>query len=459
MKKNDYLLILGVLSSLRTMACAGDTSPAQNENSETATGGGAGESAGSGGSSTAGDGDGDETGGAPSTAGPCDEYAEAAGWIEGSRAIGTATSTPERISAVGAETWNVALKMLGSIPSSAHPNIAHSSTSLYTALSMAYETYKESDCGPEIERVLEFPESGMDLHHSIGAGLRELSSRAIPASENSDGLNLNVTNSIWAIQSDGLPEPSEIESIYGATPNAVATSGEPVRALMNCLIEEDSEGLLKDFLPPGYPDVDTFTANVNVTYLAAPWAMPMQTGPVDFAVLGGALQEIDGLKAFGVTYRMYDADAFTTIELPLLGRELSALFVVPNDTFTGTLDEFGQSLTSEMLIEAQAAATSRYIDFEMPEVDIPSTTLDYLVPLGIDCDPIGGLRQIFHGAAVQMDEDGIKAAAATVVFGDGDSAPDPPQEFFHIDRPFLFFVHDPETGFALFSGRYQGPGL
>jgi serpin B len=228
---------------------------------------------------------------------------------------------------------------------------------------------------------------------------------------------------------------------------------------MNCLIEEDSQGLLVDFLPPGYPDVFTYTANVNVAYLAAPWASPMLTGPLDFAVAGGAPQAIDGLRAHGVHHRMYEAATFTTVELPLLGNELAVFFVVPNDTFTGTLDEFSGSLTAEMLIDAQAAAESRYIEFKMPLVDIPSSTIDYLGPLGIDCDPVGGIRQIFHGAAVEMDEKGIKAAAATVVFGDGDSAPEPPEEFFHIDRPFLFFVHDSETGFALFSGRYQGPDL
>lgn len=420
-----------MLASLRTMACSDSSNSGDPE------------------------GGGNETGGAE--AGPCDQYAEEAGWIQGERVEASADSTPERISAVGLQTWNVALKMLDSVPSADHPNLAHSSTSLYTALTMAWEHYKASDCAPEIERVLEFPETGMDLHNSIGAGLRELTSRAIEESEDHDGLKLNVTNSIWAIQETELPEPSELQSIYGATPNAVETFGEPVRQLTNCLIEEDSQGLLVDFLPPGYPDRFTFTANVNVTYLAAPWASPMNKGKVDFAVGGGLVQEIDGLRAYGVNHRMYEADTFTTIELPLLGRKLSVFFVVPSDSFTGTLDEFSASLTAEELTEAQASADTRYIDFEMPLVDIPATTIDYLEPLGISCDPIGGLRQIFHGAAVEMDEKGIKAAAATVVFGDGDSAPDPPEEHFHIDRPFLFFVHDVETGFAIFSGRYQGP--
>jgi serpin B len=437
MKKNTYILALGMLASLRTMACGGST--ASSEPSGTG-----GESAGTGGGASA---------------GACDQYAEAAGWKQGDPIVSTAVSTPERIAAIGAQTWNVALKMLNTVPSTEHANIAHSSTSFYTALSIAHYEYADSDCGPAIAEVLEFPEEGMGLHHSIGAGLRELTSRKIAETEDSDGLKLNVTNSIWAVQSDELPEPDEINSIYGATPNAVDTYGQPVRELMNCLIEEDSEGILVDFIPAPFPDVDTFYASINVTYLAAPWALGMDAGPVQFAVNGGALEEVEGIKGYGVTHPIYEGPTFRTIEIPLLGRELSVFFVVPGDDFEGTLDEFSASLTHEELITAQASAEARYIDFEMPKVDIESVTIDYKVQLPIECNPIDGIRQVFHGAGVEMDEKGIKAAAATVVFGDGDAAPEPPEESFLIDRPFLFFVHDAETGFALFSGRYQGPGL
>lgn len=441
MKKNTYILALGMIASLRTMACSGGTESSE----QSGTGG---EGAGTGG-------EGMGTGSSPS-AGPCDEYAEAAGWIQGEPIVSTAVSTPERISAVGAETWNVALKMLNVIPSTEHPNIAHSATSMYTALSMAHYKYAASDCGPAIAEFLEFPEEGMELHHSVGAGLRELTARKIAETEDSDGLKLNVTNSIWSIQSEGLPTPDEVNSIYGATPNSVDTYGEPVRELMNCLIEEDSQGLLVDFIPAPFPDIDTFYASINVTYLAAPWAFSMDAGPVEFAVNGGALKEVEGIKGYGVTHPIYEGPTFRTIEIPLLGRELSVFFVVPSDDFEGTLDEFSASLTHEELITAQAFAESRYIDFEMPKVDISSVTIDYKPEVPIECDPVGGIRQVLHGAAVEMDEKGIKAAAATVVFGDGDAAPEPPEEAFLIDRPFLFFVHDAETGFALFSGRYQG---
>ena len=61
---------------------------------------------------------------------------------------------------------------------------------------------------------------------------------------------------------------------------------------------------------------------------------------------------------------------------------------------------------------------------------------------------------MLHGAAVQMDEYGVKAAAATVAESWGTGGEEP--EFFAIDRPFLFFVYDEPTGFVLYSGRFAG---
>ena len=65
------------------------------------------------------------------------------------------------------------------------------------------------------------------------------------------------------------------------------------------------------------------------------------------------------------------------------------------------------------------------------------------------------LRDVLHGAAIEIDEHGIKAAAATVVESWDTSSPE--GLYVLINRPFLFFAYDHETDFVLFSGRYAGP--
>ncbi len=92
----------------------------------------------------------------------------------------------------------------------------------------------------------------------------------------------------------------------------------------------------------------------------------------------------------------------------------------------------------------------------MPRFAIDSTTINYFDPLGLECD-FFTLRSVFHGATVEIDERGIKAAAATVAESWDTESPE--GEFLLIDRPFLFFAYDRETNFVLYSGRYAGPGL
>jgi serpin B len=55
-----------------------------------------------------------------------------------------------------------------------------------------------------------------------------------------------------------------------------------------------------------------------------------------------------------------------------------------------------------------------------------------------------------------LDEQGTEAAASTAVVGVAESAK--PQADFHLDRPFIFLIHDKPTGQILFAGRLLDPG-
>jgi serpin B len=88
---------------------------------------------------------------------------------------------------------------------------------------------------------------------------------------------------------------------------------------------------------------------------------------------------------------------------------------------------------------------------------------DAFEPGRADLSGMSGDRSLFVGVAVHqavilLDESGTEAAAATG-FGIGPtSAPPPPTEVL-IDRPFLFFIRDVQTGVVLFAGRVVNPTL
>lgn len=66
------------------------------------------------------------------------------------------------------------------------------------------------------------------------------------------------------------------------------------------------------------------------------------------------------------------------------------------------------------------------------------------------------VKEVLHEGYISVDEEGTEAAAATAVVNNAVSAP--VSEPFHVDRPFLFAIHDVQHGTPLFLGRVNDPG-
>ena len=383
----------------------------------------------------------------------CRKLPGAEDWIEGEAPESTAESTPQRIAAAGAETWSVALDLLRAVSSADAPSVVASPASMVTALGLSYGRWQSGSCGDRIAEVMRFAEREDDLHHTLGASIEALQSRAMPATDNADPVILSMQQSTWAFGDTTLPELSELESIYAAKPNAMLQPGEPARDLINCIIEAESDGLLPDFLPMGQPAADTSSYDVNVSVLKAPWAVGMTPQSVSFTFADGSTDILDGFGTTLVGAQIYEGEAFSTVDIALRGGAVSVMIVIPPEDYTDGLDAFAASLEADTLRAARDEAMYADIEFAMPKVVIESSTVNYYEPLGFECEPFT-LRSVFHGAALELDEKGIKAAAATVAEGfddDGGGA----STSVSVDRPFLFFVHDIETEFVLFSGRFS----
>lgn len=377
----------------------------------------------------------------------------AAGWIEGEATASIAESTPERISLAGERTWDLALQLLRVVDSSEAASIVASPASMVTSLGLAYGRYENGQCGDRIAEVMDFSELGDDLHQTIGATIGALESRAIPGREGVDPLVLSMRQSTWAFDTEMLPEPTGLAELYGAKPNALEDRGEAARELINCIIEVESDGLLPDFLPEGQPASDTTSYDVNVTVLKSPWLVGMTPQSVEFNYANGTAGAVDGFGSDNTTAGLYETEAFTAVDLPLRGAAISVMVVMPPADYTDGLDTFATELAADDLRAARDEAVYSPIGLTMPNVAIDSGTLDYNERLGFECEPFT-LRAVLHGATLELDAKGIKAAAATVSEGfedDGGGASD----YVDVDRPFLFFVHDSETDFVLYSGRYS----
>lgn len=381
--------------------------------------------------------------------------AAAANWQEGVSVPPTGESTSERIADAGRQTWAVALDLLRVTP--ADQSIAMSPTSMSVALGISYSAYEGDECGDKIHSIMHFAEAGNSLHQTFGAGILELEARALPAAEDEyeplDPVVLSLRQSIWHLQDAEDPGPPA----YGATVHFVK-DGEiaAIREVMNCVIEVQSHGLLKAFVPEGFPKEDTTRFDVNVAFLQAPWAVALeQLGPFEFHREDGEVVLHPGIGGEIVDGDSYEDEQLVAFELPLRGGKLGVMLILPAASDV-PLADFIEGLTLEALTDIRDAAAPETVDFRMPKVDVATGTIDYYPLLGFDCEMFK-LRTVLHGAAVQIDEHGIKAATATVPeHWDEGSGGDEADRVLHVDRPFLFFVYDRPTGFVLYSGRFMG---
>jgi len=378
--------------------------------------------------------------------------AEAAQWVEGPSSEPSGESTPERIETAGARTWELALDLLRVTASEG--SMAMSPTAMSLASSMTYRNYVGEECGDQIHAAMHFSEEGEALFDTWSASLRTLQARARPGSEGADPVALEFRPSIWVFEE--APEEPRIDPTFGATVHYASGDLAAAREVMNCVIEQQSGGLLTNFLPEGYPRADTTTMELGVSFLQAPWATAMERrGDIDFELPSGEVEARPSVGSFTMPADVYQSEDWLSIELPLRDEELAVMLITPQRDAGITLGALTEALTPADVELALGSASRVQVDFRMPLVNVPATVVDYYPLLGLDC-PLFTLRTMLHGAALEIDEKGIKAAAASANENWESSGVEDVELEIVLDRPFLIFVYDRATQFVLFSGRFEG---
>jgi serpin B len=69
------------------------------------------------------------------------------------------------------------------------------------------------------------------------------------------------------------------------------------------------------------------------------------------------------------------------------------------------------------------------------------------------------ISEVIHKAVIEVEETGTKAAAASGVIAYTSEIKEKLPEIMLINKPFLFFIRDIESGIVLFIGRVMNPSL
>ncbi|NXS58924.1 A2AP protein, partial [Brachypteracias leptosomus] len=255
----------------------------------------------------------------------------------------------------------------------------------------------------------------------------------------------------------------ESEKFYGAKPLTLSGISKDDLIAINKWVKEATHGQIPTFLQQ--LPANTVMLLLNAIYFHGFWRNKFD---VNFT-----LQDVFHLdNEFVVPVEMMRAPAYPLSWFTLefldvqvakfpFKNNMSFVVIVPNQ-YTGN--------TSQVLKNFPYGQLCRLFPREVPTtVKIPKIKLDYQLELNEVLSQMG-LQELFtspnlrkiseeplfvssiqHQATLELREDGVEASAATSV------ATSRSVSAFSLDRPFVFFIFEDETGIPLFIGSVQNP--
>ena len=356
-------------------------------------------------------------------------------------------------------------------------NFFYSPYSISLALAMTYagawgETKKQ------MADTLHFKLNPDKLHNAFNWLDQDLSQRGQNIQEtDSEVFTLNITNAIW-MQNDYkfLSDFLDILSqSYGAGLRGLDFINKPEesRIIINEWVSEQTEGRIKDLIPPGAIDALTRLVLTNTIYFYADWQHQFNadnTSNKPFYLFDGSQVTVPMMWQTNL-FKYTDGSGYQAIELPYVGGETSMVIILPDE---GKFDSFENSLDAGKLEDIISGLDTYRVTLTMPKFEFSSDfslkpVLSQLgMPIafsdGADFSGMTGntnlyIGDVIHQAFVCVDESGTEAAAATAVVVVTVSLPEETYKTvtLNIDRLFIFLIRDVETNTILFVGRVLNP--
>jgi serpin B len=343
-----------------------------------------------------------------------------------------------------------------------------------TVLSMTYAGAR-GDTATELASVLHW-DLGADALHPAVNGLHQ----SLRAGTENTAVRFDTVNSIWLAQDHGTADPflDVLSQHYDTGVYLVDYAGdaEGARQSINEWVGDQTDGLIDELFAPGALAANTELTLANAALLSAPWRERfdvVDTQPGEFILPDGNAVDVQVMSRVYQYPFAFDVD-WRAAELRFRDASMGMVFVLPN---AGEFDEFEANLDSVQLEEIVTAleaapadgATGASLWLQVPRFDF-SASVDLRPPLetlglqsafdlstadfsGIDSAGELYVDALVHRTTVGVDEEGTTAAAAT-----GEVLrPLSLNPTISLDRPFIFFIYDHDTGTVLFLGRLVRP--
>jgi len=285
------------------------------------------------------------------------------------------------------------------------------------------------------------------------------------------GYKLRTGNALWVQKDYPLLKDyiDRVEKYYGgkAANLDFAKETEKSRKTINSFIEEQTNGKIKDLLPPGFLNPLTRLVLTNAIYFKGVWKWefdPKDTKEMNFYVTPTNVVKTPMMYRKAV-FNYAHLEDLQILELPYKGEKISMLILLPKEN----LSSIEPLLTPGKLEEWKNQMRKIELAVYLPkfEFDTKYTLNENLEALGMptafdskNADFSGmtaaekiWIDSVIHQAYVKVDEKGTEAAAATASTVEAVAMP----MVFKADHPFIFIIQQKGTGNILFLGRVIDP--
>jgi serpin B len=286
-------------------------------------------------------------------------------------------------------------------------------------------------------------------------------------------VSLSVANSLWYQQNGpqllqgfldtiGSEYNGHLQSLNFSDPASVGT--------INSWVAHSTDNKITSILNSINPD--NIMVLVNAIYFDGPWNFhinPAGTNDQPFYLSNGSMVNVPtmGIEA---TLRTYHDPAYMLIELPYGSGKNFDMYVALPTNQQQSISSFASSFTASVLSDAISRLDSQRIGVLLPKWEltysIPNMLPD-LNALGMGiasgmnadfsnlCSTPMYLSKAIHKTYIDVTEEGTQAAAATGIVT---ITTLPPAIIdIQVNRPFLYFIVEKQTGAILFIGTMNNP--
>ena len=348
-------------------------------------------------------------------------------------------------------------------------NLFYSPYSISLMMAMPFAG-AEGETANQISNAMKYYLSRDKLHEAfnyLGLQISDLNS-------DSENFKLNIVNDIWGEKSYTFLDTylDIIAQYYGAGLRALDFINKPDEAcsIINNYISEQTDGRINNLIPEGMINPFTSLVLTNAIYFNAEWKHKFDKNNTH----DGVFYRLDGshvtVPMMNQTsdFKYAEGEFGQVIELPYLNERVVMNIILPDDFVT-----FENSMDTEQINQILDSLYSCEVQLSMPKFEFTSD-FDLKSPLkklgmvaafdpnSADFSGITGEKElciegVVHKAFIKVDEEKTEAAAAgAAMMAQPTSTYSLPTPMI-IDRPFIFFIHDLQTGTILFMGRVLNP--